>query len=321
MCTAISLDGVVGRSFDYECSFGEQIIITPRERVVYGQAKNRYAMLGVGVVREGVSLYFDGVNEWGLWGAALNFPGYAVYHDPSENKAAISSGDLVGFLLGFCKDIHEISGALKNIVISWQGEQTPLHWMFADKRGSITVESVKEGLKIYENPFGVLTNSPPFPNQLTSLAPYLHLNPKNPNDNLTDGLILPHSRGMGGVGLPGDFSSQSRFIRAVFLKKNTLAERREMDDMTKLSDSEGQISRFFHIASSLSIPLGSVVTDENLPVSTRYISCADTEELTYYFSTYGSRQIRSVSLSDKLRDGKEIKVYPLYHPEKVERLN
>lgn len=321
MCTAINFGGVFGRTFDYEYSFGEQIVATPREKVVYGQAKNRYAMLGVGVVRNGVSLYFDGVNEWGLCGAALNFPNYAVYHDPGEKKAAISSGSLVGFLLGFCKDTHEVRGALENIVISKDGESTPLHWIFADKRGAITIESVEEGLKIYDNPLGVLTNSPDFPTQLRKLEDYMHLSPEKPNDNLTDGVVSICSRGIGGVGLPGDFSSSSRFVRALFLKKHTICESEDKCGNDGCNAELSEVRKFFRVAASVTIPPGSVLSDEGLPVSTRYTSCVDMEGLAYYLTSHRTRQISCVKLLDDLRDGDEIRLFSLYQSEKINLLN
>lgn len=320
MCTAINLNGVFGRTFDYERSFGEEIIVTPREKVVYGQAKNRYAMLGVGVVRGESTLYFDGINEWGLCGAALNFPHYAVYQDHNDKKASITPGSLLGFLLGFCKDTHEVRGALENVAIVSDVEDTPLHWMFADSRGSITVESVEEGLKIYENPLGVLTNSPPFTHQMAHLSSYLHLSAKNSKDNLTEGLVKPISRGVGAVGLPGDFSSPSRFVRAAFVKENALNYKTGCCNK-KANSEEEEIDKFFHLASSVSIPLGCVVTDEGYPVSTRYVACADRENLTYYFSSYGCRQRCSVRLSDELRDSESIKIFPLYQEENIKKMN
>ncbi len=313
MCTAINLGRIFGRTFDYEHSFGEQLIVTPREKVTYGMSKNRYASMGVGVLQNGEALYFDGVNEYGLCGAALNFPNYSCYHGELQGKARINSGSLVGFILGFCKDINDVRGVFNNISVSRDGEHTPLHWMFSDSKGSVTVESVAEGLMIYDNPVGVLANSPPFPYQLANLAGYWHLQAETPKDNLTDGLIPAYSRGMGGVGLPGDFSSCSRFVRALFLKKNTLC----VDEANPMDE----VNRFFHIASSLSIPYGSVVTDSGEQVCTRYISCADKEELTYYFTSYGCRGISCVSLSDDLFHSENIKTFDLYQSENINYLN
>ena len=313
MCTAINLGRIFGRTFDYEHSFGEQIILTPREKVTYGMSKNRYATMGVGVLQNEEPLYFDGVNEHGLCGAALNFPHYSHYHGEHQGKAPINSGSLVGFILGFCKDVNDVKGVINNVSMSREGKYTSLHWIFSDSRSTVTVESVAEGIMIYDNPFGVLANSPPFSFHLANLAAYMHLQAENPMDNLTDGLVTSYSRGMGGVGLPGDFSSCSRFVRALFLKKNTLC-------VDKANPIE-EVNRFFHIASSVSIPYGSVVTENQAPVCTRYISCADREELTYYFTSYGCRQIGCVRFSDDLFYSENIQIFDLYRTENINYLN
>ena len=96
-----------------------------------------------------------------------------------------------------------------------------LHWIIADKSGAITVESVADGLKVYENPVGVLTNNPPFNYQMFNLNNYMHLAVENRENTFAEELNLnQYSRGMGGMGLPGDLSSQSRFVRVAFVKMN-----------------------------------------------------------------------------------------------------
>lgn len=314
MCTAIHLcnEGLFGRTLDFESSFGEGVVFTPREFMRMGEARNRYSMLGVGVVKDNATLYFDGMNEWGLTGAALHFPEYAVYHGEKDKKADVPSGLLVSFLLGFCKNIGEIKGAFQNISIT--GDRvlglppSPLHWIFADKTGAITIESTDRGLRVIDNPYGVLTNSPDFDYHSTRLADYMALRADYPENRLTKSPLTHYSRGMGAIGLPGDFSSSSRFVRALFLKENTIADGGE----------NPEISKMMHILSSVSIPRGCVITNDGAAVSTLYTCAMDSENLTYYFSSYSNRQLRAVKLYPEQTD---MKVFPIYEKENICKLN
>lgn len=309
MCTAIKFDErFFGRTLDFERSFGEELIVTPRELLPIGESKNRYAIMGIGVKNGGTPLYFDGVNEWGLAAAALNFPGRAVYHSVGEGKRGVSSAHLISLILGFCRSVSEARDMLGNIYISDEGADrstptTPLHWIVADNREAIVVESVADGLSVYDDPVGVLTNSPEFPYQLTRLADYSALSARNPKD-APFGIPL-YSRGMGALGLPGDYSSTSRFVRAGFVKENT----------QNCPAPKGEISRLFHILGAVSVPLGCVVTDEGAPVSTVYTACADLMEPTYYLTTSSCRTIRRVRLSDELSQAGEILSYPISRDE------
>jgi choloylglycine hydrolase len=310
MCTAIKFDErFFGRTLDFEHSFGEELIVTPRDRMHIGESVNRYAIMGIGVKNGHTPLYFDGVNEWGLASAALNFPGCAVYHSIGEGKRGVSSAHLISLILGFCRSVSEARDMLGNIFISDEGADksippTLLHWIVADSREAIVVESVSEGLRIYDDPIGVLTNSPDFPYQLTRLSDYPSLTAKNPESTAFD---LPlYSRGMGAIGLPGDFSSTSRFVRAGFVKENTITEE---------SDTTGEISRLFHILGAVSVPPGCIVTDEGKAVSTIYTACADLEEPAYYLTTSSCRTIRKISLTDELSQANEISTHPIHRKE------
>ena len=314
MCTAIHLcdEGLFGRTLDYETGFGEGVVFTPREFMRIGEARNRYSMLGVGVVKDGATLYFDGINEWGLAGAALNFPEYAVYHDAEDKKTGVPSGLLLSFLLGFCRSISEIKDAFKNIGITADSvlamPASPLHWIFADRTGTLTVESTERGLRVEDNPYGVLTNSPDLDYHATRLADYMALRADYPENLLTKAPLAHYSRGLGAIGLPGDFSSASRFVRALFIKENTVSSEEE----------NAGIGKMMHILSSVSIPRGCVITKDGRAVSTLYSCAMDTENLTYHFISYGNRQLRAVKLHPEHTD---MKVYPIYEKEKIRILN
>ena len=233
MCTAITYkadDFYFGRTLDYEHSFGENIVITPRNFIFdfrdIGIMQKHYAIIGMAVVKNDYPLYFDAVNEKGLCVAGLNFVGNAFYDNPTPLKDNIAHFEFIPWILGQCSTIKEVYEKLENINISnipfsQDLPTAKLHWIIADKSGSITVEAVKDGVKIYVNPVGVLTNNPTFPEQLFNLNNYMNLSTQPPKNKFHKALKLkPYSRGMGALGLPGDTSSASRFVRASFLKLN-----------------------------------------------------------------------------------------------------
>ena len=313
MCTAIYLkEGLLGRTLDYERSFGEGVVFTPRERMPLGKAKNRYAMLGIGVIKGEYSLYFDGLNEWGLSGAALNFPGYAVYKSAPESKEGVPSALLMSYALGLCRDVGEVREMLANISICSSSaigiQDSSLHWIFADKSGAITIEATERGLEVWDNPYGVMTNSPDLSYHKTRLADYMHLHSGYPENYLELTNLECYSRGMAAVGLPGDFSSSSRFVRAAFIRQNTIS----------FDGANSAVLKMKSILSALSVPLGCVSSREGEAVSTRYLSVMDSENLVYYFSSYQSFGLRGVRLCPEDR---ELKTYPVYQDDKVKMLN
>ena len=314
MCTSIYLneDRLFGRTFDYEKSYGERVVFTPREHMQMGKACNRYAMLGVGLSKVGSTLYYDGINEWGLCGAALNFPGYAVYHSGRDKKTGIPSGLFLSFALGFCKSTSEIRDLLNNISITGDDvlglPATPLHWMFADSHGTITVESTASELKVMDNPYGVLTNSPNFEVQELLLSDFMTLHPGYPENRLVKSPLAVYSRGMGAIGLPGDFSSRSRFVRGVFVKENTRSR----------TERDQQINKMKHILSSVSIPCGCTMTQKGEAVSTIYSSIMDSKTLTYYFASYENQALSGVRLYPEKC---ERKIYEVYSSFNVDMLN
>ncbi len=298
MCTSIKFGKrFFARTLDFERDFGEELIFTKRGALRLLESENRYEMMGVGVIKKGMPLYFDGVNEWGLAAAALNFPDYAVYSDKSHVGTSIFSAHLISFILGLCRDVSEVRDCLGKICISggWVDEKTPpapLHWIFADQREAITVESVAEGLRIYNNPMGILTNAPDFNYHMTRLADFSALQAENPDSRFTHS--PPYSSGMGGIGLPGDFSSSSRFVRAAFIKEN----------MPEVSGGkDGDITRLFAALASFEIPRGAVLSEEGEPVFTRYTAVIDMEEPSYYLTTHLSRSIVHAKLGDRICEG------------------
>lgn len=235
MCTAVSDYGschLFGRTLDLECSYGERVVITPRNfRFDFLREQpclSHPGIVGVACVQNNTPLYYDGINESGLGMAGLNFPVSAVYHPPKEGMHNIASFELIPWVLSQCRDVSSAVELLRrtNVIphsFSPQLPASPLHWIIADKSGAVTVESVSSGLEIYENPFGVLTNEPPFPYHVTRITDFMHLDSAPSENNLCPRIRLEHySGGSGALGLPGDLSSESRFVRAVFAKNHTV---------------------------------------------------------------------------------------------------
>lgn len=310
MCTAINSIGVChlfGRTLDLECSYGENVVVAPRNfRLNFLHQRSfvsHFSMIGTAYVSERAPLYYDAMNEAGLCMAALNFPNNAAYsQEKKEDMNNVASFELIPWILCQCESIYEARELLMKTNVTGEDfsrelTATPLHWIVADRSGAITVESTRTGLVIYENGFGVLTNSPEFSYHTTYIADYLGVDsayPKNllcPREN-----IDIYSRGLGAKGLPGDFSSASRFVRAVFLNGHADHGDNEREE----------VNRFFHIMDNLSVPLGSVKTSEGESVMTVYTSCACSDSMTYYFNTYGDRRIRAFSLNDMDIDGGEL---------------
>lgn len=323
MCTAISTCGkhhLFGRTLDLEYSYGESAILTPRRYPLpfrhEASAREHTATLGIGIVKDSVPLYYDAANEHGLCAAALNFPGNAVYRPYRAGRRNLASFEVIPYVLTACRTISEAEEILHGVNItddafSAEMPPSPLHWIFADKDRCITLESVEDGVHLYENRFGVLTNNPPFPYHELRLTDFMGLGAAPPENRLYPEMDLAHySRGAGGIGLPGDFSSSARFIRAVFAKNHTAH-----------SADDSEISRFFHMMDTASIPNGCVKTDSGDCVRTVYTACADASARTYYFTTYTCRRIRAVRLTETLADKEILSVFPMDSGEDIEVLN
>lgn len=324
MCTAAcykTKDFYFGRTLDYEFSYGDEVTVTPRNyafKFRHTEAlENHYAIIGMAFVADDYPLYYDAFNEKGLCMAGLNFVGNAVYNRPVSDKINIAQFEFIPWILGKCASISEAKELIKNMNITdtQYSDKLPtaqLHWIIADKDGAITVESVKDGLKIYDNPVGVLTNNPPFDEQMFMLNNYMHLSPKSPKNNFSDKLDLKtYSRGMGALGLPGDLSSQSRFVRVAFTKMNSLSGS---------SESES-VSQFFHILGSVEQQRGCCEVGEGEYEITIYTSCCNADKGIYYYTTYDNHQITAVNMYNENLDGANIVRFPLIKDEQIKMQN
>jgi penicillin V acylase-like amidase (Ntn superfamily) len=324
MCTALAYktkDFYFGRTLDYESSYGEEIVITPRQYPLAfrnGAKRNEhYALIGMAHVAGGYPLYYEAVNEKGLGMAGLNFVGNACYGKEKEGKDNIASFELIPWILGQCSTVKEVRELLEkinvtNLAFHESFPVSPLHWLIADEKETITVEAVEEGLFVYDNPVGVLTNNPPFPQQMFQLNNYMHLSPKQPKNLFSERLKLQtYSRGMGALGLPGDLSSASRFVRAAFTKLNAIATQKE-------EDSVGQ---FFHIMGTVEQSKGCCEVNEGAYEYTIYTSCCNASKGIYYYTTYFNHQINAVDMHEEDLDGKKVVVYPVLQEETIHYQN
>ena len=177
-----------------------------------------------------------------------------------------------------------------------------LHWIIADKQQTIVVESTAEGVQVYDDPAGVLTNNPPFPAQMFRLNDFMHLSPKQPRNCFSDKLKLSHySRGMGALGLPGDLSSQSRFVRAAYVLANSVSGGGEAEN----------VSQFFHILGAVDQQRGCCEVAEGEYEITIYTSCCNADKGIYYYTTYGNSAVTAVDMHREDLDSGELAAYPM----------
>ena len=319
MCTAVTYktkDTYFGRTLDYERSFGEEIVVTPRRYPFSfrngARAVSHYAMVGMALAEDGYPLYFDAMNERGLYMAGLNFTDSARYSEGEDGTKRVAQFELIPYILGSCADLDEARELLLDISVTGEAfnESLPtarLHWLVADGEGAMTVEPLESGLAVYNNPVGVLTNEPPFDSQMRQLNNYMNLSPKEAKNRFSEKLQLKaYSRGMGAIGLPGDLSSQSRFVRAAFVKLNSVSGESE----------EESVSQFFHILGAVEQVRGCCSVDDGYEI-TRYSSCCSARQGIYYYTTYENRGISAVDMRCAQLDGEELERYPLEMREQI----
>lgn len=317
MCTAATYktkDFYMGRTLDYEFSYGEEITVMPRNYPLTfrhgGSLPSHYAMIGMAFVSEGYPLYYDAVNEKGLGMAGLNFVGNAVYADGASAGAGatlVAQYEFIPWILSQCASVREARAKLAGLQLTAEpfSPQLPaaqLHWMIADRDACIVVESMADGLHVYDDPVGVLTNNPPFPMQLFALNNYPGLSCRQPEGTFASALPLEmYSRGMGGLGLPGDLSSQSRFVKAAFTRLSSLSGEGERES----------VSQFFHILGSVEQQRGCCQVAPGKYEMTIYTSCCNADRGIYYYTTYDNHQITAVDMHRCDLEAQQLTRYPL----------
>ena len=299
MCTAaafVTKDFYFGRTLDYEMSYGDEAVIVPRNFCIsFPNIEKKISMhpayIGMAHVDDNYPLMYEGVNEKGLAIAALNFVGYAKYSSPAPDKFNLAPHEVIPFVLCQCSNIEQAAELLKRCnIINRAYKDYPigdLHWIISDKDGSITLESTESGMHIHENCTGILANNPEFPQHMMHLTNYMYLSVKEPKNNFCSKLPLKvYSRGMGAMGLPGDLSSESRFVRAAFVKSNSIC-----------GDSESEsVNQLFHILGSVEQQKGCCELREGTYQFTYYTSCCNCTKGIYYYTTYDNHQISAIDM-------------------------
>lgn len=320
MCTCIDLktkDHYFGRNLDLEYRFNEQVVITPRnyefklknEMVI----NTKYAIIGMATVMENYPLYAEASNEKGLSIAGLYFPQNAYFFNEEASKLNLAPYELIPYFLGLYSTVAEIRDILEklnitNIPFAPSLPVTALHWMICDETECLVLEQMKDGLKIYHNPAGVLTNNPPFPYHLTNLNNYINLTPHYQENRFAKEMNLQqYGQGMGAIGLPGDTSPASRFVRAAFNKFNSACG----------EDEKSSVTQFFHILDSVAMVQGATITKEGKHDITTYSCCINTSKGIYYYKTYTNNQITAIQMTDREKDKKELSVYSLIEEQQI----
>lgn len=309
MCTCLTFENggfYFGRNLDLESSFLETLVITPRNFPLEfrraGRTEHHYAMIGMASQCSSFPLYAEAMNEKGLCMAGLYFPGNAYYHKTAGTGLEIASFEVIPWFLSACASVDEAEKYIAEMRIidsafSRQLFPAPLHWMMADSKKCLVLEPLSEGLRVCKNPFGVLTNNPPFEYHRLNMNNYLNLSAQSPENRFSDKLNLsPYGQGMGASGLPGDFSSSSRFVRAAFLKWNSVCGKNEVSN----------VSQFFHILDSVAMIRGTVITEHGKYDQTRYSCCMNAQTGMYYYKTYEDMHIQKCALQDEKLDGDKL---------------
>lgn len=323
MCTAVSMkmrEHFFGRNLDMELTLGENVVITPRNFPLYfrraGEMKQHHAFIGTAIVENGVPLYYDGTNERGLSVAALKFP-EAKYAKEVLATDNVASFEFIPWVLSQCETIRDVRNLLRHtnitdINFNHKYPCAPLHWLISDSKESLTVEPDDEGLKIYDNPVGVLANSPEFPFQMFNLNNYMSLSENSPENTFVPNLPLKHySLGMGAIGMPGDLSSMSRFVRATFTKNKVLPKISEMKS----------VGQFFHVLSCVCQQKGAVKLPNGKYEYTVYSSCCNTDSGVYYYKTYYNSTIRAVDMHRVNLASSKLKIYPMKDNSEIRIVN
>ncbi|MDO4276496.1 MAG: choloylglycine hydrolase family protein [Eubacteriales bacterium] len=308
MCTAMLMTtahegAFFGRTMDFSYPLSPELYFVPQNFQWTNIPEthticSKYAFMGIGQDISPV-VFADGVNEMGFAAAALYFPDYAQYDSASFNYSStppIAAVELVAFLLGQSPSVDHALSLLRSIKIigtedSVTNTVAPLHWLIADTSGRcVTVEKTADGLHLTDNPVGVLSNSPDFQWHMTNLRNYMNVSQFQTQEKHWNFLRLtPFGQGNGGLGLPGDYTPPSRFIKTAFQKTH----------VSPPSGRKEAVSTCFHILDGVSIPKGCVMTHRETADYTQYTAFIDLSTKEYFYKTYENSRIFSVRFPDE----------------------
>ncbi len=301
MCTAIGLhlgDCFFGRNLDLEQNFGENIVLTPRGFSVPMRHRKgmitRFALLGMATVKDDFPLYAEAINEKGIAMAGLNFVGNAAYFDePDADRDNITTFELIPWVLGQAESIESARKLLEKLHLLTTAfeEQLPpgeLHWFLTDGKTSLVLECTKNGLFVFDNPMGVLTNNPPFVFQLASCLPLLKRGQTAAKEMLQTYGISAESLGTAKATVPGDYSSTARFARAAWLAESAKT----------LGTSDADLATCFQILSAVAPIHGSVMGVHQQEHYTLYSICANLTRGEFHWRGASDPDVVTVRLKD-----------------------
>lgn len=313
MCTTVGFkykEGfVLGRTLEMGIKLENQAMYVPKdtEGFIKTEKENfssKYNTLGTAF--EMIEAFGDGINEKGLIGSSNLLPNYATFSDKAvRGKINMNTSNAFDYLLSRCKDVEEVKKEAEKIVLVKNDKDsddisTDMHFFFMDAKGEKVVLEPKDGsLVAYDNPVGVLTNAPEFPWHITNLKNYINLNPLNVDEGeFNESTFSKFGEGTGMLGLPGDFTPPSRFVRSSYFVSNT----------PKDLDRNSAILQAFRILSQSDIPIGAVIgTEENSQDQAIYTAVMDTKEKAYFVKCHDNINIQSFYIDD-YKDEKDIKM-------------
>lgn len=328
MCTSIIYQNKMNQAFlartmDFSYPLDGKPVFIPSNYQFFKENprktfKSKYAFVGSGDLH-GEYVLADGVNEKGLAAASLYFSADAVYIDEkNSDQVAVAPHDVVTWLLSTFKTIEEVKAGIGQLNIvneknSLLKKVVPLHWIVADQSGkNIVIESVVSGIKVYDNPVNVMTNSPSFDWHLTNLNQYA---------NLSNASLEPvkygqftargNGAGSGALGLPGDFTSISRFARIAFMNQYT----------EKAETTEASLNVIMRMLASVYIPKGVKKKSDGRDDYTQFISMMDLNQLTYYINYYENNQLFKISLAEQIKKQTMPKIFECSKEVTIQELN
>ena len=328
-CTTFRLqsqDGawITGRSMELGLDLKSNVMLVPRQFALTAMQPGMKAGMGwnakygfLGINTFDLNVATDGMNEVGLTAHALYIPGFYEYQPySSDNKNTIANTDVVNWALSQFETVDQVREAISQITVYGLdvpkiGVQ-PLHWAIRDaKGGSIVIEYVKGQLVIYDNPISVLTNSPNFDWHMTNLRNHINLTNVNVDGLKLGSMTLPPiGQGTGLIGLPGDYTPPSRFLRATALAFSA----------APVPTAKEAANLAFHILNAVDIPTGAVAekipgkeaTKDSLAYEqTQWVTVYDLKNKKAFFRTYGNLNIRQIDLNKVDFSGKNIQYVPM----------
>ena len=314
MCTCLVMnngDTYFGRNLDLDYSLSQVLVVTPRNfpfkfRKLKSLNKH-YAIFGIASVIDNFPLYFDATNEYGLSIAGLRFKEEIKSRKPKSNKINLAQFEFIPYILGTCRTVKEALEVIEKVEMldtnfSNKVPSSNLHYMIADKKECYVIEWLSNGLTVYKNPYGVLTNSPPFPYHLENVRMYLNLtNEPVESSNFGSLKLTSFTSGQGTYGLPGDVTSPSRFIKTTFLKFNSVSSFEEGNN----------VNQFFKILDNVSFVKGEAKTAEDRYEFTIYTSCVNINKLVFYYKTYNNSTINALDIKKLNLDIDSLYLYSL----------